>query len=312
MPTFTALAPRLTLLKYYILRIFIGLFYRIVSKLAPNLLELNSLFLRMQIQREPLDTCFFRLFLQLFDLTLMDFGANHGEFTTAALPSRDLTATLIDANSELQKRTKKRVAKLGFFNLDFISGCVGGDHSKSLYLCYEKSHTGGAEVTSDFHYYKSRGYVCEPVNSLSPRDYIDKGVEYAAKIDIEGLELNLLKELWTSQCLNSILIIGVEATHPSQLRSIYNHLAQFEFILYASNHLWYTGSSLIDQFSCCYANIVNNRFDLSPKDLSDVALSCPFSMVYFINKNLLECSLSSKSRTTTRVLNQDFWGVINQ
>ncbi|WP_041426254.1 hypothetical protein [Synechococcus sp. CC9311] len=265
----------------------------------------------MQIQREPLDTCFFRLFLQVFDLTLIDFGANHGEFTTAALPSRDSTAKLIDANYELQKRTKKRVEKLGFFNLDFISGCVGADHTKSLYLCFEKSHTGAAEVTSDFHLYKSRGCICEPVNSLSPHDYIDKRIKYAAKIDIEGLELDLLKELWTAQYLSSILIVGVEATYSSQLRSIYNHLAEFEFVLYASNHLWYTGSSLIDQFSCCYANIVNNRFDLKPRNLSDVALSCPFSMVYFINKRLLECSLASKSRTTTRILHQDFWGVTN-
>ena len=61
----------------------------------------------MQIQRERLDTCFFRLFLQLYDLTLIDSGANHGEFTTAALPSRNLPAKLIDVNSELQKRTKE-------------------------------------------------------------------------------------------------------------------------------------------------------------------------------------------------------------
>ena len=100
-----------------------------------------------------------------------------------------------------------------------------------------------------------------------------------------------MKELSSSQCLNSILIVGVEATHPSQLRSIYNHLAELNFVLYASNYLWHTGSSLIDQFSCCCANIVNNRFVLTPKDLADVALSCPFSMVYFINKNLLDSSL---------------------
>ena len=42
MPTFTAVAPRFALPKYYILRIFIGLLYRIAAKLAPSLLELNS------------------------------------------------------------------------------------------------------------------------------------------------------------------------------------------------------------------------------------------------------------------------------
>ena len=70
----------------------------------------------MQIQREPLDTWFIRLFLQLYDLTLIDFGANHGEFTTAALLSRNLSAKLIDANSEL-KTHKTRVEKLGFLIL---------------------------------------------------------------------------------------------------------------------------------------------------------------------------------------------------
>mgnify|MGYP001257003869 CR=1 FL=1 len=174
---------------------------------------------------------FFSNYLKEFkkNFILLDFGANIGLYSCIAAKNNNCNYIYsfepIKIISEiLKKNLKLNCANAKVFNYGIYSKNI----QKKIY--FDPFHTGQSSLLKKENKNFKRKIICKFINSKKIDKFIPiKPIDYIVKIDVEGLEKIVLKELMSSKIFKNVKSIYIEINNPKDFSIIKKNLSKFNF-----------------------------------------------------------------------------------
>ena len=160
---------------------------------------------------------------------LIDFGANLGLYSCLALKNRNCIYTysfepIKNLSKLLIENLKLNKSKAKVFNFGVFSKNI----KKNIY--YDPMNTGQSSMLKEKNIHFKKKISCKFINSKKIDQLISKkSVAYVVKIDVEGLEKIVLKELMKLKIFKKVKSIFIEISNPKDFNIIKKKLNRFNF-----------------------------------------------------------------------------------